>query len=138
MTDSPNDPVADSGDGGDSEILEAFLAEAKAQVGDRFKMGAQTSIRDDDPDAFDASELVKWAAGRAGVRVRDGSWHQYQDLHADGDAVDVGLALDTPGALVFRFPDDAPEDPADWDRRPPGATHQTRTLQSGWAQQNRR
>lgn len=115
----------ESGAGVESEaaadVLSLFLAQAKNQEGDRFKMGASTSVRDADPDAFDASELVKWAAGRAGVTVRDGSWHQYQDLHAVGADVDVQAALDTPGALVFRFPDDAPDDPSTWKGRPPGS-----------------
>ena len=121
MTNSSSESDAGSQGGEDPDVLNAFLTEAKAQVGDRFKMGAKASIRDDDPDAFDASELVKWAAGRAGVTVRDGSWHQYQQLHAEGAAVDVAAALDTPGALVFRFPDDVPEDPSTWRGRPPGS-----------------
>ena len=121
MTNSSSESDAGSQGGEDPDVLNAFLTEAKAQVGDRFKMGAEASIRDDDPDVFDASELVKWAAGRAGVTVRDGSWHQYQQLHAEGAAVDVAAALDTPGALVFRFPDDVPEDPSTWERRPSGS-----------------
>ncbi len=119
--DEPEDDTASS----DAYITEArgevFLEEARGQVGTRFEMGAETSVREDDPDAFDSSELVQWAAGRAGVTIRDGSWRQYQQLYGKGSTVDVDTALDTPGALVFRFPEDVSDDPTTWEGRPPGS-----------------
>jgi hypothetical protein len=84
----------------------SFLDAAKAQIGDKYKFGAETDLTDSDPNAFDSSELVQWAAAQAGVEVPDGSWKQYQFLHDKGAAMSVEDALDTPGALVFGFSSD--------------------------------
>lgn len=85
-------------------LLQAFLDAATAQAGDRYVFGATASISDPDPDVFDCSELVKWAAGRQGVDVPDGTWLQYLDLKADGATMSVEEAIRTPGALLFSFP----------------------------------
>jgi hypothetical protein len=84
----------------------AFLDAAKAQIGDPYRFGAEARLDDADPDAFDSSELVEWAAAQAGIKLPDGSWRQYQHLHAGGNAVSVEDALRTPGALVFGFSSD--------------------------------
>lgn len=83
--------------------VRTFLDEALRQAGDPYVWGAHTSPSDDDPGAFDCSELVRWAAARAGVRVPDGSWLQYLDLKEQGALVPVEQALRTPGALLFSF-----------------------------------
>ena len=63
-------------------------------------------LDDKDPDAFDSSELVEWAAAQSGIKLPDGSWKQYRHLHEAGGAVPVEQALRTPGALVFGFSSD--------------------------------
>ena len=83
-----------------------FLEHARIQIGDRYKFGAETTPGQENPDAFDSSELVQWAAGRAGVNLPDGSWNQYKHLHQAGGSVTVQDALGTPGALVFGFSSD--------------------------------
>lgn len=83
--------------------VRTFLDEALRQAGDPYVWGAHTSPTDADPGAFDCSELVRWAAARAGVQVPDGSWLQYLDLKEKGALVPVEQALRTPGALLFSF-----------------------------------
>ena len=75
----------------------------RSQIGDPYKFGAEAKLDDKDPDAFDSSELVEWAAAQAGLKLPDGSWKQYRHLHEAGGAVPVEQALRTPGALVFGF-----------------------------------
>jgi len=84
----------------------SFLCLAGAQVGVRFRIGAEARVGDADPDAFDSSELVQWAANRTGARMPDGSWNQYKAMHRAGAVTAVDDALSTPGALVFRFSTD--------------------------------
>jgi cell wall-associated NlpC family hydrolase len=86
-----------------SDRARTFLDEALRQAGDPYVWGAHTSPSDADPGAFDCSELVRWAAARAGVQVPDGSWLQYLDLKEKGALVPVEQALRTPGALLFSF-----------------------------------
>jgi len=83
--------------------LRTFLDAALRQAGDPYVWGAHTSPADADPGAFDCSELVRWAAARAGVQVPDGSWLQYLDLKQKGALLPVEQALRTPGALLFSF-----------------------------------
>lgn len=96
--------AAVGGTPGGGSLLQAFLDAATAQAGDRYVFGATASVDDADPDVFDCSELVKWAAGRQGVEVPDGTWLQYLDLKADGATMSVEEAIRTPGALLFSFP----------------------------------
>ncbi len=83
-----------------------FVEHARIQIGDRYKFGAETTPGQENPEAFDSSELVQWAAGRAGVNLPDGSWNQYKHLHQAGGSVTVQDTLGTPGALVFGFSSD--------------------------------
>jgi cell wall-associated NlpC family hydrolase len=94
-----------------------FLQSALAQAGDPYIWGSSAPVSDTDPDAFDCSELVRWAAGRAGVDVPDGSWLQYLDLKAKGATIPVEQALRTPGALLFSFS----SEPTPGGGRPSGA-----------------
>lgn len=83
--------------------LEHFMKVARAQIGDKYQFGAEAD-GNPDPDAFDSSELVQWAAHEAGVtEMPDGSWKQYQWLADKGATVTVEDALNTKGALVFGF-----------------------------------
>lgn len=90
-------------DRGGAGATEAFVQAALAQTGDSYVFGAETRMDDPDPKTFDCSELVQWAAHRAGVEVPDGSWNQYLQLQRQGGAIDVEQALRTPGALLFSF-----------------------------------
>ena len=83
-----------------------FLRHALDQLGDRHQKGAEASLSDADPDAWDSSELVEWSANVSGVVINDGSWLQYRQLNRQGGGLDVDEALRTPGALVFSFSSD--------------------------------
>lgn len=96
----------DAGTGSRGTGMETFLEAALAQEGDAYVFGHETDVGNDNPDTFDCSELVQWAAGRAGVEMPDGSWIQYRELQGRGSALSVEEALRTPGALLFRFSDD--------------------------------
>ena len=88
---------------GTSDARDRFLVAAQAQAGDRYVFGAETSSSDTDPDAFDCSELVQWAAQKAGVDVVDGASNQYLTLKEKGMLVPVEQARSIPGALLFSF-----------------------------------
>jgi len=96
--------TAGGGEGGNgSDALATFLAAATSQEGDPYVWGAEADADEVNPDAFDCSELVQWAAGRAGVEMGDGTWNQYLSLKGDGMTMSVEEAMRTPGALLFRF-----------------------------------
>jgi cell wall-associated NlpC family hydrolase len=102
--------VPDTGDGGagnDGGPLDTFLDVALSQDGAPYIFGAEVDPTTVDPkaggQAFDCSELVEWAAARAGVDVPDGSYNQYLHLRDVGTELTVDEALRTPGALVFNF-----------------------------------
>lgn len=86
-----------------SGAARAFLDAAVAQTGDTYVFATNTAPDDPDPEVFDCSELVRWAARRAGVTVPDGSWLQYLSLSEQGGEISVEEALQTPGALLFSF-----------------------------------
>jgi cell wall-associated NlpC family hydrolase len=90
---------AGSGRGG----AEAFVQAALDQVGDTYVFGSETDLSDADPETFDCSELVQWAAAQAGVDITDGSWNQYLALQGQGASTTVDQALQTRGALLFSF-----------------------------------
>jgi hypothetical protein len=90
----------------DDATIEDFLRNVLAQVGDQYKLGAVASLRDDDPDVWDGSELVEWAANRAGVMINDGAANQYRQLARHGGELSVDEALQTPGALLYEFTGD--------------------------------
>ncbi len=92
-----------------------FIARAADQVGDKFRFGAEARMSDKDPDEWDCSELIQWSAHQAGVKFPDGSWNQFRALDRAGTTSSVEEALNTPGALVFRFG----SDPLTTDGRPP-------------------
>lgn len=80
----------------------AFVAYALAQAGDRYVYGSEASASDPNPNAFDCSELVEWAAARAGVRFVDGSANQLARCRAKGTTISVDKAVRTRGALLFK------------------------------------
>jgi cell wall-associated NlpC family hydrolase len=105
-----------AGQAGESGALQTFLDSALAQTGDEYVFGGPTTIGDPDPEAFDCSELVRWAAHQAGVDVPDGALWQYLHLEEQGGTISVEQAMNTPGALLFSFPEqptaDTPPNPA--------------------------
>ena len=95
---------ADVGEWHESGALQQFLDAATAQAGDTYVFGSRVDVDDADPDTFDCSGLVSWAAGRVGVDLPHASWQQYLELKELGLVVPVEQAIDTPGALLFNFP----------------------------------
>jgi cell wall-associated NlpC family hydrolase len=83
--------------------VDTFVESALAQVGDPYVWSANASFSDADPDAFDCSELVEWAAHRAGVQISDGTWLQYLELQEANALTTVDQAIQTRGALLFYF-----------------------------------
>ena len=107
MAPHPNRPYDPHDYDHPSVKLDRFIDAARAQIGDTYRFGAEASEDDADPTAFDSSELVEWAAHRAGFHdMPDGSWNQYRYLHEQGAAISVDEALHTKGALVFGFSSD--------------------------------
>ena len=95
--------------------VEQVVQLALAQQGDRYVANAEASITDPNPTAFDCSELVEWACGRAGVQptMPDGSWIQQRWCKSNGTILTVEQAIATRGALLFKHRDEAgnPVDP---------------------------
>lgn len=55
-----------------------FVEIVRAQVGERYVLGAEVSLSDPDPPGpWDCSELVQWAYAQAGATITDGAWLQY-------------------------------------------------------------
>jgi hypothetical protein len=90
----------------DDAKVSDFLEKALAQIGDKYQRGVEASIKDADPDAFDGSELVEWAANRSGVMINDGAANQYRQMSAHGTTISVDDALHTPGAILYEFTGD--------------------------------
>lgn len=105
---------------------EVFVAEALAQRGDRYVMGATARTADPNPSAFDCSELVHWASARAGMSVPDGALPQYLALRKEGLAIPVEQAIHTRGALLFTF-----ASPPDAKDMRPAAAHVAISLGDG-------
>ncbi|MEU6592097.1 NlpC/P60 family protein [Streptomyces sp. NPDC046881] len=95
-------PAAHADDG----KLDRFVEAALAQNGDRYTYGAETRPGDPNPNAFDCSELVEWAAHQAGLHITDGASAQYRQLHHAGTEMSVEDAIHTRGALLFEFSSD--------------------------------
>ncbi len=83
-----------------------FLDHLLDQVGDKVKYGTEVAADATDSKTWDSSELVEWAAHQAGVTIGDGSWKQYKELQSQGLTMETETALQTPGALLFKFSSD--------------------------------
>jgi cell wall-associated NlpC family hydrolase len=88
---------------GSTAVAREFLDVALAQEGKPYVYAATAATSDPDPDAFDCSELTKWAAARAGLTIPDGATAQYLHARDHGTTMSVEEALRTPGALLFHF-----------------------------------
>ena len=84
-------------------VADGMVEEAFTQAGKPYVFGAEVDLDDPDPAAFDCSELVQWAAHRAGLRMPDGSWNQVSHCRDKLTLISVDLALDKRGALLFKF-----------------------------------
>lgn len=73
-----------------------FVEAAESQIGKPYEWGAEADGQED-PEAFDCSELVQWAAEKAGVDFVDGSQTQRRKIIP----CDLDTALVTSGALLF-------------------------------------
>ncbi len=83
---------------------EVFVQRALEQDGDEYQWGVQADHADANPDEFDCAELVEWAAAQAGIdNLADTSYSQYVQMRDAGGEVSVEQALQTRGALLFRF-----------------------------------
>lgn len=84
-----------------TEIVDLCLS----QDGDRYVFGAEAAPSDTDPDAFDCSELIQWACGRAGLVpvMPDGSWIQARHCKNHATMISVSAGIAQYGALLFRF-----------------------------------
>jgi cell wall-associated NlpC family hydrolase len=96
--DAPSD--LPSGEGSVQRFLELALAQADKPYVFDAQADGQT-----DPEAFDCSELVEWAAEMAGSDdVAEASYLQYLQFKEAGTLIPVEDAMNTPGAVLFRFP----------------------------------
>lgn len=83
-----------------SASVEAFVQNAIAQAGDRFDMGAGRTS-DPNPDAFDCSGLVYWAAHQVGVDAAAAAYTLWRQCVDAGTDMPVDQAISTRGALLF-------------------------------------
>lgn len=83
--------------GGASGNVEEFVRIALSQTGKKYVYGAEASKTDPNPQSFDCSELVEWAAARAGISgVPDGSEAQLNSCIP----ISVDQAINTRGSLL--------------------------------------
>lgn len=83
-----------------------FVGLLLTQEGDRYIFGVEASPSDSNPSAFDCSELVEWGCERLGLPAPDGSWLQARWVYNAGLGMPPAAAVDTYGALLFRFSSD--------------------------------
>jgi len=85
--------------------VEQFVDLLLSQAGDRYIFGVEVSADDDNPSAFDCSELVQWGCDHLGVspRMPDGSWNQANHCRIHGTLISVDQGVATRGALLFKF-----------------------------------
>jgi cell wall-associated NlpC family hydrolase len=96
-------PATQTSANADHTKLDRFVDVALRQSGDDYVFGASVKLSDPNPDTFDCSELTRWAAHQAGVKIPDGAMYQYLDLKQRGALMPVDQALHTKGALLFYF-----------------------------------
>jgi cell wall-associated NlpC family hydrolase len=83
--------------------VDVFVEKALEQDGDSYVFGHEVNLDDPNPNRFDCSELVEWAAHQAGVKITDGAAAQYLSLRGQHSEISVEQALHTKGALLFSF-----------------------------------
>lgn len=99
--------TVDTGSGGEapdttnSKRAADFVNEALSQKGKSYVYGSTPTWRDQDPNSFDCSALVQWAAARVGVTVPRTSGQQYAACRQAGRLISVERAEHIRGALLF-------------------------------------
>ena len=95
---STSNGTSTSGGGADGQI-DQFVSLCLQQVGDKYVFGVEVKLTDPNPNAFDCSELIQWAAARAGISpaVPDGSAAQINHCRS----LPVSQAIHTKGALLY-------------------------------------
>jgi cell wall-associated NlpC family hydrolase len=95
---STSSGTSTSGGGSDGQI-DQFVSLCLQQVGDRYVFGAEVKMSDPNPNVFDCSELIEWAASRAGInpKVPDGSSAQINHCRS----IPVAQAIRTKGAILW-------------------------------------
>jgi cell wall-associated NlpC family hydrolase len=90
--------TATSGGSSDGQI-DQFVSLCLQQVGDRYVFGVEVKLNDPNPNSFDCSELIQWAAHRAGIKpeMPDGSSAQINHCKS----IPVAQAVRTKGALLW-------------------------------------
>jgi hypothetical protein len=71
------------------------------QAGDTYVYGGEASLTDPDPDVFDCSELIQWAAHRVGCFMPDGSSNQMAYMRSKGTAIAPSAGLAIRGAVLW-------------------------------------
>ncbi|MFI7602516.1 peptidoglycan-binding protein [Actinoplanes sp. NPDC049681] len=80
-----------------------FVKIALTQQGDPYVFGSEAEFDDPNPDSFDCSELVEWAAARCDVTFVDGAQNQRDACRKAHKLISVERACKTRGALLFRI-----------------------------------
>lgn len=85
--------------------IEDVLNRAFTMDGKKYIYGYEIRPNEDNPRAADCSELVEWSCFKEGVRpfMPDGAVWQYRHCVNHDTEMEVGDALYTKGALLFRF-----------------------------------
>lgn len=83
---------------------EDFVLFARDQIGKPYIFGAEVSLADPDPPAFDCSELVEWALAACDIEIPDGSMRQLEHCREYSCEITIEQAIATRGALLFREP----------------------------------
>jgi cell wall-associated NlpC family hydrolase len=81
---------------------QAILRTALSMKGVPYVFGAEASVKNPRPAAFDCSEFVEWVCGRNGIRIVDGSTPQFYFCKRAGLEISLEQAYRTPAALLFR------------------------------------
>lgn len=82
--------------------IRCLVEHMQSQAGDPYVFGAEVSKSDPDPDRWDCSEIIEWAAARCGVTLPDGSSNQIQFCVQHGYGIPIEQAIRTYGAVLFR------------------------------------
>jgi cell wall-associated NlpC family hydrolase len=80
----------------------SFVSMLLSQRGDHYRFGGEVNLNDTNPDYYDCSEFIEWAAHRVGGYMPDGSSAQYAYCKSKGLSVGVSTAMRTSGALLHR------------------------------------
>lgn len=93
--------VVESGVRKNTKSAEDFVYWAMQQMGDRYEFGVQVQPTDPDPVAFDAAQLVAWAAYQVGIVLPGDANEQIDYCIAQSGEITVDQAITTRGALLW-------------------------------------